>query len=219
MRVIPVLDIKDGVVVHARRGQRDAYQPLHPNADVFAVIEQFLQDYDVKTLYLADLNAIVQNGDNSVLLVRVLQQYPDIEFWLDCGQPVCLDAPNYLPVLGTECCDSATIARTERFILSLDFSPQNQPLGEARLFTDSTLWSKQVIIMTLARVGSASGVDIEKLRHYRNTFPHTEFIAAGGVRNIEDLQTLTTLGIHHALIASALHAKTISKAQWMQLGD
>ena len=51
MRLIPVIDLKDGVVVHARRGQRDAYQPLSPNANVFAVIESFLQWYDFKIIY------------------------------------------------------------------------------------------------------------------------------------------------------------------------
>jgi phosphoribosylformimino-5-aminoimidazole carboxamide ribotide isomerase len=213
MRLIPVIDLKDGVVVHARRGQRDAYLPLSPTADVFAVIDQFLQLYEFYIIYLADLNAIMQQGNNSVLIETVLRHYPNIEFWLDSGFPVSLDLPNYLPVLGSECCDIATLARFGRFVLSLDFSAQNQPLGDQRLFTDNGLWSKQVIIMTLARVGSGLGVDMEKLLFYLTQFPETEFVAAGGVRHMEDLQQLKNLGVQYVLLASALHAGTIGKAE------
>jgi phosphoribosylformimino-5-aminoimidazole carboxamide ribotide isomerase len=66
--------------------------------------------------------------------------------------------------------------------------------------------------MTLARVGSNTGVDSEKLRFYQQTYPQIEFIAAGGVRNIADLQQLKAIGINSVLVASALHTKAISKA-------
>lgn len=211
MRLIPVIDLKDGVVVHAKRGQRNAYLPLCPTADVFAVIEQFLQLHEFQIFYIADLNSITQQGDNAALVEAVLRHYPDIAFWVDSGLPISLELANYLPVLGSECCDMATLARFERFILSLDFSAHNQPLGDTRLFTDNSLWSKQVIIMTLARVGSDLGVDMEKLHDYQTQFPATEFVAAGGVRNKADLQQLKAIGINNVLVASALHAKTISK--------
>ncbi len=213
MRLIPVIDLKEGVAVHARRGQRDAYQALSPNADVFAVIDTFLQGYDFKVIYLADLNAIMGRGDNTALIERVLRHYPTIEFWLDCGLPIRLDLPNYLPVLGSECCDVAMLTDFARpFVLSLDFSPEDKPLGDARLFVEAALWSRRVIIMTLARVGSESGADIDKLRYYRAAFPEPEFIASGGVRNVDDLQRLKAIDINTVLIASALHSGTISKA-------
>ncbi|MDD1611066.1 MAG: hypothetical protein LUO95_10895 [Methylococcaceae bacterium] len=119
---------------------------------------------------------------------------------------------NYRPVLGSECCTAKQMAATKNALLSLDFSADDEPLGEACLFDDSQLWSEQVIIMTLARVGSDIGVDSEKLRYYQQSYPQTGFIAAGGVRNIADLQNLKAIGINSVLVASALHAKTISKA-------
>lgn len=220
MRLIPVLDIKEGVVVHAQRGQRDTYQPIHsplcPSADVYAVIEAFLQLHDFSVIYIADLNAITQQGDNKTLIHAVLRHYPHITFWLDAGyqspELVFADAANYRPVLGSECCTTEQIAATKNALLSLDFSSNNEPLGEACLFADSRLWSEQVIIMTLARVGSNTGVDTEKLQHYQQRYPQTDFIAAGGVRNKADLQQLKAIGINSVLVASALHTKAISKA-------
>jgi phosphoribosylformimino-5-aminoimidazole carboxamide ribotide isomerase len=220
MRLIPVLDLKDGVVVHAQRGQRASYQPINsplsPSSNVYDVIEAFLQLNDFSVMYLADLNAITQHGDNQALIHAVLQRYPLINFWLDAGYQspnlAFANVDNYRPVLGSECCTAEQLAATKNALLSLDFSAHNEPLGEARLFNDSRLWFEQVILMTLARVGSDAGVDSEKLRFYQQNYPQTDFIAAGGVRNIADLQQLKAIGINSVLVASALHTKAIDKA-------
>jgi phosphoribosylformimino-5-aminoimidazole carboxamide ribotide isomerase len=219
MRLIPVLDLKNGVVVHAQRGQRENYLPIHsplcPSADVYVVIDAFCQLGDFRVMYLADLNAITQQGDNQALIYAVLQRYPHITFWLDAGYQspdlTFADVDNYRPVLGSECCSSEQLAATKNALLSLDFSAHDEPLGEARLFTDSALWSEQVIIMTLARVGSDTGVDNEKLCFYQQHYPQTEFIAAGGVRDIADVHQLKAIGINSVLVASALHTKAIGK--------
>ncbi len=219
MRLIPVIDLKDGVVVHAKRGQRDSYAPiqslLSPSANVYDVIDAFLQLHDFKIIYLADLNAITGQGDNQALISAILQRYSRVNFWLDAGYQsphlAFTELSNYRPVLGSECCTATQLTTTKNALLSLDFSPQNEPLGEACLFTDSGLWSEQVIIMTLARVGSNAGVDMEKLRFYQQSYPQTEFVAAGGVRDISELQQLQALNIHHVLLASALHSGVIGK--------
>ncbi len=220
MRLIPVIDLKDGVVVHAQRGQRASYQPINsplsPSANVYNVIEAFLQLDNFSVIYVADLNAITQQGDNQVLIHDVLRHYPLITFWLDAGYQspnlVFAEVSNYRLVLGSECCTAQQITVTKNALLSLDFSSHNEPLGETALFDDSQLWSEQVIIMTLARVGSDLGPDIEKLRYYQQTYPQIDFIASGGVRNKDDLQQLKAIGIDKVLVASALHAKTITKS-------
>jgi phosphoribosylformimino-5-aminoimidazole carboxamide ribotide isomerase len=46
MRIVPVIDLKDGAVVHARQGRRDTYQPiaspLCASSDVYRVLDAFL---------------------------------------------------------------------------------------------------------------------------------------------------------------------------------
>ena len=63
--------------------------------------------------------------------------------------------------------------------------------------------------MTLERVGSNQGPDLNKLTEFCRQYPDKNFIAAGGIRNKQDLIALCEVGIHQALVASALHSGTI----------
>jgi phosphoribosylformimino-5-aminoimidazole carboxamide ribotide isomerase len=225
VKVIPVLDLKDGMVVHARCGNRALYQPINTplcaSADVFQVLAAFLDLYPFDTFYFADLNAITGQGDHRELINSVLEKYPDITFWVDCGyQRYQKQLANYLPVLGSECFSNAQLpemaAFNKQFVLSLDYSSDKR-LGATDLFTDSLYWPETVIIMTLARVGSQQGADYEKLATYCQTYPNKNFVAAGGIRNIEDLLALKKLGIKHALLASALHSGAIKSDEITKL--
>ena len=71
--------------------------------------------------------------------------------------------------------------------------------------------------MTLNRVGSNSGPDFKKLQHYRTKYPDKQWVAAGGIRSIQDLQALEENGIKQALVASALHRGRISSADIRRL--
>jgi phosphoribosylformimino-5-aminoimidazole carboxamide ribotide isomerase len=218
MHLIPVIDLKDGIAVHAKLGLRDQYLPLHtplcPSSVVEEVIAAFLNLHPFKIIYLADLNAITKTGNNDKLISRLLQHYPEIIFWIDSGYQAQPDKfirwANYQPVLGSECYgddELAALALFEKnFILSLDFSAQQQPLGAKRLFTDAELWSEKVIIMTLARVGSGEGVDIEKLQTYQRMGKDKIIVASGGIRDKANWLALKNSGIEYALCASALHS-------------
>jgi phosphoribosylformimino-5-aminoimidazole carboxamide ribotide isomerase len=217
MKIIPVIDVKNGVVVHAQQGNREHYQPINTAlcraSNIFLVIEAFLKVYAFDTMYLADLNAITHQGDNHPLLVEVLSSFPQITFWIDRGCGKNAQYPdNYLPVLGSESYRNDTMfdikAYDNNFVLSLDYSHSNA-LGATNLFSKISLWPNNVIIMTLDRVGSNNGPDIEKLTNFCGQYPNKNFIAAGGIRDKEDLMALKRAGIHHALVASALHSGAI----------
>ncbi|TAN66068.1 MAG: nickel transporter [Methylobacter sp.] len=220
MKIIPVIDLKNGVVVHARQGNREHYRPINTDlcksSDVFQVIDAFLGVYGFDTFYIADLNAITHQGDHDRLITEVLTRFPQITFWVDKGyQTYAEDVPfpeNILPVLGSESYRNETISEIKayknNFILSLDYSNSNT-LGAESLFSDSTLWPKNIIIMTLERVGSDYGPDLEKLTEFCKQYPNKNFIAAGGIRNKRDLMALSEAGIHQALVASALHSGAI----------
>ena len=218
MKIIPVIDLKDGVVVHAQQGIREQYQPictqLCQSPDLYQVIEAFLGIYNFDTIYLADLNAITQQGGNERLITEVLDFFPHILFWIDCGYQRVKKYPgNYLPVLGSECYGDETVlelkAFNNHFILSLDYSLSKE-LGAKSLFSNPDLWPDKIIIMTLNRVGSDQGPDLDKLKRFCRHYPLKHFIAAGGIRNTDDLLALKQVGIKQALIASALHSGAIS---------
>lgn len=221
MKIIPVIDLKDGVVVHARQGMREQYQPIRSalcqSPDIYKVIEAFLGVYDFDTIYIADLNAITRQGDHDRLITEVLTCFPRILFWIDSGyQRVKYYPANYLPVLGSECYSDETVLELQdfnkRFILSLDYS-MSGALGAKSLFSGQALWPDTIIIMTLNRVGSHQGPDLDRLNRFCRHYPHKHFIAAGGIRNTADLLALKLAGIQQALIASALHSGAIGRGE------
>lgn len=216
MQIIPVIDLKNGIVVHARQGNRDQYAPVKSkictSADIFEVIDVFSCLFHFQTIYIADLNAITQQSHNAELISDVLKKYPDITFWIDGGYPLCNNIfqqfNNFLPVLGSESFQEENLCDINKFnnhfILSLDYSMTGE-LGAKTLFSNQDFWPEQIIIMCLSKVGSNSGPDMDKLVNYRKNFPQQKIVASGGIRNCEDLIKLEQLGVRQALVATALH--------------
>lgn len=62
MRLIPVMDLRGGLVVHAVKGERERYQPvksvLADSAEPLAVARAFRDRLGLRELYIADLDAI-----------------------------------------------------------------------------------------------------------------------------------------------------------------
>jgi phosphoribosylformimino-5-aminoimidazole carboxamide ribotide isomerase len=218
MEIIPVIDLKAGAVVRARMGRRDQYRPietpLSPTSDPVDVTCGLLSVYPFETVYIADLDAIEGRGDNRVALMRLTAEFPRLTLWVDNG--ICergsaedwLDAGWGQLVLGSETQPDATLVRhfanDPRVTLSLDFrGPSFQ--GPRALLEETGCWPQRVIAMTLARVGSGTGPDLDRLCGIRDTASGKKVYAAGGVRDAADLVTLKLAGIAGALVASCLH--------------
>jgi phosphoribosylformimino-5-aminoimidazole carboxamide ribotide isomerase len=218
MDVIPVIDLKGGVVVHARMGRRDEYRPittpLSPTADPVDVVRGLLSLYRFATLYVADLDAIARAGDNTAALRRLRGEAPNVTFWVDRGIADHAAAETWLQadlghlVLGSEVQrDAALLQRLAdhpRAILSLDFRGASLQ-GPPALLAEPAHWPQRVIVMALTRVGSGAGPDVERLQAIREVAPTKAIYAAGGIRDGSDLVALAKAGIAGALVASCLH--------------
>jgi phosphoribosylformimino-5-aminoimidazole carboxamide ribotide isomerase len=221
IKLIPVIDLKNGVVVHAKQGLREQYKPiksvLTSKADIYSVLYGFLDLHAFDTFYIADLDAITGQGSHANLIQKILNDFPRITFLVDAGyQKAQIFPQNYLPVLGSECFSDDNFDELAEFkkkiVLSLDYGANGEMLGAKKLFTQPEFWSENVIIMTLSRVGNSSGVDLDLLRYFKKNHPQINFIAAGGVRNMNDVEQLKMAGIRRVLLASALHSGMITKA-------
>ena len=222
MHIIPVIDLKDGQVVHALRGDRQHYQAIHLHSrlttcsSIDAVMSGFLSLYPFRTFYIADLNAITGQGEHNALIADLLNKHPDIEFWIDNGSQLAKPQPrpakNYSAVIGTESQQAPTGHTDQDFILSLDFK-QEAAAGDQTWFTNSQYWPQRIIIMTLSRVGSKAGPDLQKLTEYTGKYPQKTIIAAGGVRNAADLIKLQNIGVNNALLATAMHTGDLSTTE------
>ncbi len=218
MLIIPVIDLIDGHAVLARGGDRSRYQRLNtalcPSSEPHAVVEALLRRHPFPCIYVADLDAIRRRGDNRHTLDMLKIEFPDVQLWVDAGITdrdslrAFLDRNCGRPVLGSESmCNLQTLVAvpdSAASVLSLDFKGQRL-LGHQDLLTHSHLWPDQVVVMSLDRIGGGRGPDIDRIVHIRDSNPHVQLYAAGGVRGNEDLRTLADLGLSGALVATALH--------------
>ena len=77
-RVISVIDIQNGVVVHAQGGDRRGYKPfasscVSENPDAVAVATSLRDRFGFREVYLADLDAIGSGRPSSAVLPRLLE--------------------------------------------------------------------------------------------------------------------------------------------------
>jgi len=67
-----------------------------------------------------------------------------------------------------------------------------------------------VVVLDLARIGTGCGTDLGLLDTLRKHFPAVRLLAGGGVLARRDLDRMRDVGCDGALVASAIHAGTIS---------
>jgi HisA/HisF family protein len=228
--VIPVLDLLHGRVVRAVRGQRSSYAPIvtplvagSAPVDVAAALRQVTR---CDTLYVADLDAITGGAAQVETLRQLLSADPRRRLWLDAGFKTEHDlavlraglggfAPRLRPVLGSESLASLqalqAMTADPLAILSLDCR-QQQPMDPAGVWQQPALWPDTVIVMTLDRVGAASGPDLQRFAQLRAMKPQATWVGAGGIRNAGDLALAGDAGASAWLVASALHDGALAPA-------
>jgi len=224
MEVIPVIDLRGGLVVHARMGRRELYRPictpLSRTSLPVDVVGGIISIYPFATFYVADLDAIEGSGNNRASIRDLKDAFPQIRFWVDGGVADPQTAAEWLPlgldlVLGSETQTGTSTAShfsgDPRFVLSLDFRGDVFQ-GPSTLLMHADFWPARVIVMTLDRVGSQAGPDLERLRAIKTTAKDRAIYAAGGVRGADDLHSLARAGITGALVASSLHNGQITAA-------
>jgi phosphoribosylformimino-5-aminoimidazole carboxamide ribotide isomerase len=223
MNIIPVLDLRGGVVVRAQMGERHRYQPiaspLSPTSDPVDVMRGLLSVHPFTTFYLADLDAIEGTGGNDLVVRRLRAEFPALAFWVDNGAADVAAAQRWLDaslghlVIGSESQMDMALLRhlaghdrvdQDRTVLSLDFRGDAFQ-GPPALLADAAAWPQRLIVMTLARVGSGAGPDLDRLRAIRDAAPGRDIYAAGGVRDGGDLAALRGAGMAGALVATSLH--------------
>jgi phosphoribosylformimino-5-aminoimidazole carboxamide ribotide isomerase len=233
MQVIPVIDLLNGEVVHAKKGIRQAYQPMQsplcPSSDPLTVVAKLLAIHPFKQLYIADLNAIQKlpnkTRSNYTSIVQISLAYPELELWLDAGFQQSADllewqTLNVRIILASEnfhdMQDYLALSQQQEFILSLDFFSDGFH-GPLALTNQAEDWPERVIIMSLSDVGANQGFNKARLLEIIQSNKGSRLYAAGGVRHVQDLLSLKALGVHGALVASALHNQQISGASLSKL--
>jgi phosphoribosylformimino-5-aminoimidazole carboxamide ribotide isomerase len=225
MRIIPVLDIMDGQVVHGVGGVRSRYRRIvskvTKSSDPLHVAGDLKESFGFREVYIADLDAIQGNGSNLEQVEGIMGLGYSV--YLDAGLGGAGDITPRLAridhvVIGTETLQSlrelGVACRLHgSVVVSLDFK------GDELLARDRSLKGmgarelaevisgtgiSGIIYLDLVRVGMGSGVSSKRMETVINA-SKLPVIVGGGVRNASDIETLAKLGADGALVATSLH--------------
>lgn len=230
MRIIPVIDIMNGVAVHAVGGHRQYYQPIQSvitdSCEPARVLTALKRRLRVETCYVADIDAIQGREPNRCTLAEMSRT--GVSLMVDAGThdegavQSLLDMNIDRVVIGTETLCNTDQLKTlteaygpERLIFSVD-------VRDGVLLTANSQWSEvsplnvalqaaelgiaQFIILDLAAIGTGRGVPtLSFCRQLRKLQPSSSIIAGGGVRTVADLLQLEQTGADGALVATAVH--------------
>jgi phosphoribosylformimino-5-aminoimidazole carboxamide ribotide isomerase len=228
LKIVPVIDVLNGIAVHAIRGERRRYLPLRSilcsSVDPVEVALTF-ESLGFDSLYLADLDAILGRSTNFALYQQIKAK-TNLDFMVDAGTAEVVKAEKLLKagvsrvVIGTET------------LRGLDFVNQAvKSLGENRVVVSIDLKSgkvmsasenirsmnpillaqklekigvSQIILLDLDRVGTEHGANVEVLKGVLKKIK-VKVLVGGGIGSLRDLEQLKNLGVSGALVATVLH--------------
>jgi phosphoribosylformimino-5-aminoimidazole carboxamide ribotide isomerase len=241
MRVVPVIDLKGGVAVHAVRGDRERYRPVRSTigdgADPVGLAREMRDRFGLDELYVADLDAIA-GGAGSPDVIAALAQ--DVSVMVDAGASGAAEITRLLGlgvarvIVGTESLPGTQALRGLRselpdapLVLSVDLrggaliSPDPALSGMGAVEALASLadaGAREAIVLDLLRVGSGEGPDVALIGELHARFPGLDLLAGGGVRHVGDLAALAAAGAAGALVATALHDGSIAGTELRALG-
>ena len=227
MRCIFVLDILNGAVVHALRGERSRYEPVAGFSRIVSTSEPLgiLQEVRPAEVYVADLNLLTGQGDN-LAVIREISNRAATMADTAISKFTDLDRlpESVLPVLGTETASLHLMkeaAKARKIVVSLDMmkrkvlSRDPELAGQTPLQVLQRLCSLElqgVILLELDRVGTSAGLDNRFLEDAAKACRHP-LILGGGVKDEDDLRILEKRGFSGALVATAVHNGNIPVAR------
>ncbi|MFX1519602.1 MAG: HisA/HisF-related TIM barrel protein [Promethearchaeota archaeon] len=237
MRVIPVIDLMKGIVVHGQMGIREKYKPIQsvlcPSADPLTVAIAFEEKLGLNELYIADLDAISRHDYSNIEEVQKIKQNTNLNLMVDWGVNSVDDVLKIVAtnidrfIIATE-----TLSRLDeldkivnqidrsKLIFSID-TMQNKILTDSEEIAalnptvlaayGCDLGIKECIVLDLSKVGSEKGPNITIAKEIVDNVD-ISVITGGGIRRIDDIHYLEENGFAGVLIATALHNGNISQS-------
>ena len=228
MKVIPVIDVLNGVAVHGIRGEREQYQPLKSilcrSADPLDIALTF-ESLGFSGLYLADLDAILGKSANFDIYRKIMTK-TSLDLMVDAGIADIARAEKVLAtevskiVIGSETLDSleflgqaAKVFGEDKIVVSIDLK-EGKVLSVSDVIASmdavsfaqklASIGIRQIILLDLDRVGTEHGINLTLLRNIIEK-TEVEVLIGGGIQSLQELEELRKLGVSGALVATILH--------------
>ncbi len=234
-RIIPVIDILNGIAVHANKGMRNKYEPIKSiltnSSSAIELTRVYAEKLSISHIYIADLDSIIHENPNLSILEDIVKT-SKIEIILDAGIRNLYDILQFKKIgiekiiLATETIDSINVIEDaarefgqDKIIISIDMKDKKLLARSSSLKEYSIisliekiqqLGIKEIILLDLLKIGSKNGYYDDYYGEIRKKFPEMKIIVGGGIKDLEDLKFLKEKGMDGVLIATALHEGIIT---------
>ncbi len=201
------MDIMDGIVVSGKGGERDKYKPLKSvicNSCNPIDVAKAYKNLGAKKVYIADLNAILGNGNNLDIIKKIDFLYKIVDFGIRDRKDYEKVREFFTPIIATETVKDISLFKEKDIFISLDF--KNGKLLNYNLEDIINIINKNVplIVLDISSVGSQRGVNIDLVNKIINIVNNPVYVG-GGVKGEEDIKTLEDLGVTGVLVGTAIH--------------
>lgn len=222
-RIVFVVDILNGIAVHAMKGERAKYKPVISRVCDSSSPPDIISALAPKEVYIADLNRLQHIGDNAGLIKEIsakvktmadigVENMEDIEICLGIADTV---------ILGTETTpldliEKAAVRFPDRINVSIDMKngvvltkDRNmglEPEKLVKLLNESDI--RDIIVLELNKVGTGAGIDVDFLKKIVEISTHA-ILVGGGIKDMNDIHALKKIGAGGALVATAVHNGSI----------
>jgi len=217
VKIVPVLDVMRGLVVHAVEGVREKYRPISnsiicSSPEPRCFIDKLL-DMRFDEIYIADLDSIMCVGSNLNVIEYAVKR--GFKVFADIGRNGMnrVDEEPLSFVIGTEYLSYPNeLSYIRNRVSSLDMVEHGVRFSNTLLPLEKTLnsykelgcWPKTLLVINLKRVGTMRGFNIEIAEKIRELY-RGRLIVGGGIANIEEIKRLDKVGVDGVLIATTLH--------------
>jgi phosphoribosylformimino-5-aminoimidazole carboxamide ribotide isomerase len=242
MRIIPALDVKNGIVVRGIGGRREEYRPivskLTTSCRPVDVARAFREELGLADMYLADLDAIA--GAPPAWKICEEIQAQGCRLWIDAGVRQAVDALRLNQhgirdvVIGLETVAGPDVIKAvchqldpNEIIFSLDVKdgralsrPESWKTTDSFAIAAEAIGNgvRRLLILDLTRVGMGQGTGTEGIcQRLADAYPDVELTAGGGIRDADELRRLADCGVQSVLVASALHEGQLRPEHWQNL--
>lgn len=228
MLIIPAIDLQQGQCVRLRKGQFEELS-IYDYSPITLAQKYALQG--AKRLHVVDLDG-AKSG--TIQQLELIQSLREANLPLQVGGGIrsletakrCLEAKIEKLVIGSIAVTNPELTeqiiayvKAENIILALDVQIENK-LPKAAIHgwqttTNSCLWElvdyyqelgiKEVLCTDISCDGMMNGPNFRLYEQAITRFPHLFWQASGGIRNVQDLEQLATLGLSAAILGRMLY--------------
>jgi phosphoribosylformimino-5-aminoimidazole carboxamide ribotide isomerase len=238
MQIIPAIDIIDGKCVRLTQG--DYEQKKIYNENPLEVAREF-EDAGLQRLHLVDLDGAKAGAVKNWKVLEAITGKTSLVIDFGGGIKtekdvnIVFESGAALATIGSLAVkNEAEFVKwllqfgAEKFLLGADVKEEKITVGGWLETTDITIYDflqkyidhgvQQVFCTDVSKDGLLAGPSVELYKKIIERFPTLDFIASGGVSNIDDLEALAEIGCSGAIVGKAIYENRISLDELKKFG-